>query len=132
MIPSSDNIKSLAKGEVFVFGSNLAGVHGKGAAKQALKFGAKMGEGIGHWGQTYAIPTKDHRLRKLGLESIRDSVGAFFEYANGTPDLTYLVTEVGCGLAGNSPSSIAPMFANPPANVRLPKSFIKILGIKEE
>jgi len=127
MLFSSDNITELADHEVFVFGSNRSGRHGRGAAKTALKWGARMGVGEGHEGQTYGISTKDANIQTLSLREIQINVDRFIRYAEKHPELTFLVTEVGCGLAGFKPKDIAPMFKNPPANVALPKSFWEVL-----
>lgn len=106
---------------IFVFGSNLAGRHGKGAAKAAVeKYGAIMGQGSGLQGQSYAIPTKDERMKTLPLWSIKLSVYAFLRHAANNPRNTYGVTRIGCGLAGYEEKDIAPMFAGAPRNVVLP------------
>lgn len=112
--------------EVFVFGSNLAGIHGAGSAKAALKqYGAVFGKGIGHFGQSYAIPTKDRDINTLPLENIQKYVNDFICYASSRPDLVFIVTEIGCGLAGYSPKDIAPMLKEciEMKNVVLPKRF---------
>ncbi len=118
-------ISDLRPNEVFVFGSNLAGRHGKGAAKQAMRLGAIRGVPEGLSGQTYAIPTKDFHLDTLPIEDIRESVGKFLAFAATRKDLVFLVTKIGCGLAGYSPSDIAPLFheCRIPLNVHLPESF---------
>lgn len=116
-------ITKLQKDEVFVFGSNLAGRHGKGAALQAVKWGAKYGQGQGRHGATYAIPTKDRNIKTLPLSFIAIHVTAFLKYAALHPELRFLVTEIGCGLAGYSSSQIAPMFIGAPSNVILPEAF---------
>lgn len=112
-----------------MFGSNEAGRHGKGAAKTAQRWGAKDGVGEGMSGRTYAIPTKNSKIRTLGQTSIGKYVDAFLRTARERPDLTFLVTEVGCGLAGYSAEDIAPMFADASSmpNVHLPQSFWNIL-----
>lgn len=127
---SSDNIQSLDSGEVFVFGSNIRGIHGAGAAQMANKlFGAEMGVGIGVTGDCYAIPTKDSNLRTLPITVVEEYIKDFIEYAYQTPDKIFLVTEVGCGLAGFSVKEIAPLFRRVLncKNVYLPKTFIKEL-----
>lgn len=106
-------------GEVFVFGSNLAGRHGAGAALVALqKFGARPGCGIGFQGSggahCYAIPTKDERLRVLPLHVIAQHVQAFLAFAHANKHLNFFITRVGCGLAGYRNSDIAPLFAGAP------------------
>jgi hypothetical protein len=114
---------------VFVFGSNEAGRHGKGAAKTALiEFGAKLGVGVGHIGNSYAIPTKSGNLRTLSLYKIDKYVDEFITYASENPQLNFYVTEIGCGLAGYKPAQIAPMFNRPLSkNIHLPKSFTDVL-----
>ena len=125
---SSPNITSLKPNQVFVFGSNLAGRHGAGAAKTALhKFGAIMGQGKGLQGQSYAIATKDHSIRTLPAFKIYLEVLDFLKFAIKHSELEFLVTEVGCGLAGFTPAEIAPFFKGAPANVALPQSFWNIL-----
>lgn len=107
--------------QIFVFGSNLAGRHGKGAALTAkLYHGAIYGNGIGRQGNSYAIPTKDSKLRTLSLHTIEKYVMDFKEYARQHPELSFFVTAVGCGLAGYTDQQIAPMFKNAPLNCELP------------
>lgn len=121
-----DHIETLAPNEVFVFGSNLAGRHGGGAAKLAAeKFGVTYGVGIGHEGKSYALPTKDERIQTLPLDEIGKHVGNLIVYAAAHPELTFLVTRVGCGLAGYTPAEIAPLFFGYaiPKNVILPEVF---------
>lgn len=102
---------------VFVFGSNLAGRHGKGAAYIArYAWNAISGIGDGPNGEAYAIPTKDAMLRTLPLNSIVISVYRFVEFATSQPDRTFLVTRIGCGLAGYRDEQIAPMFRGAPDN----------------
>lgn len=113
---------------VFVFGSNLAGRHGKGAALWALRNrGAIYGQGEGRQGQSYAIPTKERNLRTLPLGSIASAVARFLDYARGHPLERFQLTPIGCGLAGYSPAQIAPMFRGAPANVHLPPEFAAVL-----
>jgi len=103
--------------EIFVFGSNLAGRHGKGAALFALQnHGAIYGQGIGHQGNSYAIPTKDHQLKTLPVSEIKTYVNQFIRYARKNPQLQFNVTRIGCGLAGYTDSDIAPLFKNSPPN----------------
>jgi len=105
---------------IFVFGSNLAGRHGKGAALYAaMHYGAMRGVGVGRTGNSYAIPTKDREIRTLPLEQIRQHVGEFLQYAAAHPTDSFLVTAIGCGLAGYSASQIAPMFSGATENVFL-------------
>jgi len=97
--------------EIFVFGSNLAGIHGAGAALTAYKkHGARWGMGAGHYGCSYAIPTKDQHIKPLSLEDIETFVAAFILYADSHPEWIFKVTRIGCGLAGFSDAEIAPMF----------------------
>ena len=107
--------------QIFVFGSNLAGRHGKGAALCALKeHGATYGIGHGHVGNSYAIPTKDEKLQPLHLITINYYVASFLEYARHNPNLEFLVTRVGCGLAGYTDKDIGPMFRYATSNCKLP------------
>ncbi len=111
---------------VFVFGSNLAGRHGKGAALDArVKHGAQLGVGEGPTGNAYAIPTKTGDLRTRSLDEIRASVLTFKAYATSRPDLSFQVTRVGCGLAGYSDDQIGPMFADAPDNCVLPVEWLR-------
>jgi hypothetical protein len=121
-----ENITELKENEVFVFGSNLSGFHGGGAAKTALKWGAQMNEGLGMKGQTYALPTKDRLINTLPVEKIQVYVEAFIVFAKEFPSLNFLVTEIGCGLAGYSPEDIAPLFkeAVTITNIYLPQRFL--------
>lgn len=106
---------------VFVFGSNLAGRHGRGAALHARQhFGAVYGQGVGRQGNSYAIPTKDYGIKTLPLDRIRPYVADFLEYARRHPSLTFQVTRIGCGLAGYTDEEIAPMFSGAPNNCILP------------
>lgn len=111
------DINELKNNQVFVFGSNLTGRHGKGAALIAAKnFYAKRGIGVGPTGNCYAIPTKDQKLNTLSLFSIEQYIFYFKEYAEDNPMLEFLVTKVGCGLAGYSDEQIAPLFLGSPDN----------------
>ena len=106
---------------IFVFGSNLAGRHGAGAAKWALMHrGAIYGVGIGRQGNSYGIPTKDENLKVLSLEQIKTYVLFFLNYAQEHPELTFQVTPIGTGLAGYSHDQIAPFFQDAPPNCILP------------
>lgn len=106
---------------IFVFGSNLAGRHGKGAALHAkLYCGAVYGVGVGPTGQSYAIPTKDAQLRVIPLEKIAPYVSDFLDYARAHPELEFQVTKIGCGYAGYQEHQISPMFAGAPDNCTLP------------
>lgn len=102
---------------VFVFGSNLAGAHGAGAAAYAAKhWGAQMGVGVGLTGMAYALPTKDRRINTMPLQAIRAHVLDFMKFAEQHPSMTFKVTQVGCGLAGYEAKDIAPMFIGSPSN----------------
>lgn len=102
---------SPTKEQVFVFGSNLAGFHGAGAARAAVQhFGAKRGVGIGRQGQSFAIPTKDQRIETLPIAQIALYIGDFIRYTKEHDDEEFFVTRVGCGLAGYSDEDIAPLF----------------------
>jgi hypothetical protein len=102
---------------IFVFGSNLAGIHGAGAAKYArLNYGAQLGVGIGRTGDSYAIPTKDRQIKTRSLGNIKLHVEDFIRYAKLHPELVFKVTRIGCGLAGYKDEQIAPMFADAPLN----------------
>ena len=116
-----DNIRSLGKNEIFVFGSNLQGAHGGGAARIALeKFGAIMGQGVGLQGQSYAIPTMQG-----GVKTILPYVEEFIAFAKQHPEMTFLVTRIGCGIAGFTPAEIAPLFSSAVEveNIHLPLDF---------
>jgi|GEM_PF-240117 len=119
-------ISSLKDNEIFVFGSNLAGHHGGGAARVArMKFGAVMGHGVGLQGQSYAIPTMQG-----GVETIKPYVDEFIDFARKNPQLTFYVTPIGCGIAGFEPKQIAPLFydAFGVENIILPKPFFDIIN----
>jgi len=123
-------ISELKNNEIFVFGSNEAGIHGAGAAKLARdKFGARQFCGSGHFGKTFAIPTKDSNIKTLPIEKIKLYIKRFIQFVRLHPSLTFLVTEIGCGLAGYEPSEIAPLFEEVInlENVKLPKRFWDVL-----
>lgn len=120
-----ENITALGPDEIFVFGSNLQGIHAGGAARVAHKrFGAIMGQGVGMQGQSYAIPTMQG-----GVETIRPYVDDFLDLADEWDQNTFLVTRIGCGIAGFTDEEIAPLFDRTldMYNVVLPKSFVEIL-----
>lgn len=117
-----ERITDLKADEIFVFGSNLAGMHGGGAAYVAFqKFGAVMGCGVGLRGQSYAIPTMQG-----GVETIKPYVDEFISFAKSRPDLFFYVTRIGCGIAGFRDKDIAPLFKDAAGveNICLPKSFV--------
>ena len=118
-------IDTLEENEIFVFGSNLQGMHGGGAARVAHeKFGAVWGEGIGLQGESYAIPTMHG-----GVDAIAPYVNDFIAFAQEHPELKFLVTEIGCGIAGFRISEMAPLFkeALKMENIYLPERFIEVL-----
>lgn len=115
--------------QVFVFGSNLAGRHGAGAARTAYnKYGARYGMGVGHYGDSYAIPTKDQNLQTMALIDIRTFVDGFILYANAHPKLEFKVTRIGCGLAGLDDSTMASMFLAAPSNCLFDLAWQSYLG----
>lgn len=121
-----DNITKLKENEIFVFGSNLSGRHSKGSAKTALGWGAKWGQGNGLQGRTYGIPTKDASVKRvLSINEIKPFVDEFIIFAKNNTHLTFLVTEVGCGLSGMKPKEIAPLFKDAVSvlNIHLPSRF---------
>lgn len=121
-----DFITDLKENEIFVFGSNLEGAHGGGAAKAAHeKFGAIWGQGTGLQGQSYGIPTMHG-----GVEEIQPFVEEFIDFAAEHPELTFLVTRVGCGIAGFHDTEMAPLFARAGEveNIYLPESFWNIIS----
>lgn len=121
-----ENINSLAENQIFVFGSNLSGRHGKGAAKTALGWGAKWGQAKGLQGKTYGIPTKDASIRRtLTIDEIKPFIDEFIVFAKENKNLIFLVTEIGCGLAGLKPKEVAPLFkeAINVFNIHLPSRF---------
>lgn len=106
-----DGALPTVQGSIFVFGSNLAGIHGAGAAKAAFEsFGAVMGSGVGRRGMSYAIPTKDKRIRTLSKQMISAFVNDFCKYTHEHPELDFFITRVGCGLAGYKDKEIASLF----------------------
>ena len=118
-------IKELKENEIFVFGSNLSGFHGGGAAATAMDWGAIWGQGVGLQGKTYAIPTMQG-----GIETIKPYVDEFIVFAKNNKNLNFLVTEIGCGIAGFKVREIAPLFLTAYKenieNIFLPESFYKI------
>ena len=127
---AADRIDILEEHEIFVFASNLAGRHGGGAARAAnMKFGAEWGVGVGLTGQSYAIPTMQG-----GVETIKPYVDEFIRFAQENPGLKFLVTRIGCGIAGFKDEEIAPLFdkAMQVPNIYLPETFFKILQIHDQ
>ena len=124
-----ERITGLKPNEIFVFGSNLAGSHGGGAARIAHKhFGAIWGKGVGLQGRSYAIPTMQG-----GVETIKPYVDEFIAFAQQHPEFKFLVTRIGCGIAGFTPDEIAPLFqkALDLENVILPRDFVEVLACFE-
>ena len=120
-----ERISSLKINEIFVFGSNLAGMHGGGAARIACeRFGAVWGQGVGLQGQCYAIPTMQG-----GVETIKPYVDEFIAFAAAHPELRFLVTRIGCGIAGFTAAEIAPLFAGAVGmeQVILPEDFVEVI-----
>ena len=120
---TSDRFSELKENEIFVFGSHLAGAHGGGAARFAYeRFGAVWGEGVGLHGQTYAIPTMQG-----GVDTIKPYVDAFIRFAKEHPERMFLVTRIGCGIAGFRDEEIAPLFADSidVENIILPMEFVE-------
>jgi hypothetical protein len=121
------NITKINDDEVFVFGSNQGGFHGKGAAKTALGWGAKWGQAEGLQGKTYGIPTKNKSVRRvLSISEIEPYVTRFIAFAKANKHLKFFVTEIGCGLSKYKPKDIAPLFkeALNVDNIWLPLRFI--------
>lgn len=119
-------ITELKPNEIFVFGSNLAGMHGGGAARVAMeRFGAIWGQGVGLQGQCYAIPTMQG-----GVDTIKPYVDEFIAFAKAHPEYTFLVTPIGCGIAGFTAEDIAPLFyhALDEQNILLPENFAQIIN----
>lgn len=124
-----NRITELKDNEIFVFGSNLQGSHGGGAAAiAAQKFGAIWGQGVGLQGQSYGIPTMHG-----GVAEIRPYIDEFIEFAKQNPNLVFLVTRIGCGIAGFTEEEMAPLFADAVnvENVFLPNSFWEIIEGKQ-
>ena len=125
------DILGMNKNEIFVFGSNLAGIHGAGAALHAklhygapyiknvtAEWGVKGKNGVGLQGSAYAIPTKDEWIKTLSIERIEPFVKEFIEFAKANNEMNFNVVRVGCGLAGYKEHQIAPLFEGSPSNVK--------------
>jgi len=109
---------------ILVFGSNLAGRHGRGSALTAYqKYGAEYGKGVGFYGRSYAIPTKDEQLRVLPIQEIEKYVKEFIKFAKNNPDMIFRVVAVGTGLAGYANWDMAPLFKGSPDNCIFPESW---------
>ena len=125
------NITKLKANEVFVFGSKLNGAHIGGAAKLAIdKFGAINGKYFGLYGKSFAMPTLDETLQKINLKSLQCYINDFFEIAAAHPKKHFLITEIGCGIAGFTLAEIAPLFKDflTVENCSLPQTFIDLLS----
>lgn len=122
-------ITELKPNEIFVFGSNRAGRHGRGAALQAVKWGAKYGVGLGLEGQTFALPTKNRELETCQIHEIESAIIQLHICVQENKDKHFLITKVGCGLAGYSVAEIAPLFKNfiQFPNVSLPREFVDVI-----
>lgn len=127
---SGERIVRLEEGEIFVFGSNLRGAHSAGAALQAQrKHGAIYGQGSGLMGDSYGIPTKDRNIQTMRIDQIEPHVSRFIKFAKQHPELKFLVTEIGTGLAGLKHKDVAPLFKDALVleNVYLPQKFLNYL-----
>jgi len=127
-----ENITELKDNEIFCFGANLAGRHGAGAAKLAYeKFGAKWGQGVGLAAKTYAIPSKDYQVKTMKLIDIYQYVLEFIDDAKVYQDNQFLVTKIGCGLAGIQLDVMANLFKTAifVENISLPLEFWKEYGL---
>ena len=127
---SAKHIDKLEDDEVFVFGSNTEGMHAGGAARMAMNWGAIYGKAFGLQGKTFAIPTVDYtRSGKMSIDEIKKYVDEFLDFTIKNKDKKFLVTEIGCGIAGFKVSEIAPLFreALEYSNVYLPERFINYL-----
>ena len=126
-------IRTLGPNDIFVFGSNLKGLHGGGAARFAMNFGAEWGNGVGIQGQTYAIPTLSlpggDPSHMLPVSTIGKYVNQFIEFAKSHPEYTFYVTPIGCGIAGFTPEQIGPLFTDAISveNIYLPADFINVI-----
>ncbi len=121
---TNPHITELKEDEIFVFGSNLQGMHYGGAARIACQWGAIMGQGVGIQGQTYGIPTMSG-----SVASITPFVDEFIRFASSNPDMRFLVTEIGCGIAGYTSADIAPLFREAVSieNISLPQRFWEVI-----
>lgn len=123
-------ITHLEDNQIFVFGSNVEGIHGAGAALTAMKWGAQYRNGVGPQGRTYAIPSKTTPWVTMTVDEIKVHVDDFITHATNHPEQIFLVTEIGCGLAGWAAEDIAPLFKSAVGveNIHLPNSFWEILN----
>ena len=129
---SAKYIDKLSDNEIFVFGSNTQGAHGGGAARTAMNWGAIYGQAFGLQGKTFAIPTVDYtKSGKMSIETIKEYVDRFLDFAKENKDKKFLVTEIGCGIAGFKVYDIAPLFKEALKdefdNIYSPQSFIDYL-----
>lgn len=123
-----EGVDKPVNGEIFVFGSNLAGIHGRGAARTALdEYGAEWKNPLGLQGSSYAIPTKNAIIKPLPIEAVKEFIKHFIAFAKANPDLNFFVTRVGCGLANFDDKTIAPLFKKAPKNCRFDMFWKKYL-----
>jgi hypothetical protein len=114
---------------IFVFGSNLQGIHGSGSARYAFDhYGAEWGVGEGLTGEAYALPTKHSPAQSLSIEELEEAVARFVDFAWDNPTMDFLVTSVGCGLAGFKPHEVGPMFLLAPDNVYIQMQIAQWVG----
>lgn len=114
--------------EVFVFGSNMSGIHGAGAAKEAFRnYGAAWGIGYGMEGHSFAIPTKDRDIQTLPIEDIKVLVNRFKKFAEKNQHIKFYVSRIGCGLAGYKDADMAPLFIGSPSNCSFAEEWEKYL-----
>jgi hypothetical protein len=119
----------MADDKIFVFGSNKIGVHGAGAAKHAKQFyGAVYGCGEGLRGQSYAIPTKKTPYVSMPLDEVAQGVRRFVAFTQQHPEMQFVLTRVGCGMAGFTDEQMAPLFEGLPDNVELPERWVGLVG----
>lgn len=124
-----NKVSSIPKEHVFVFGSNLSGIHGAGSAKLAhAKFGAVWGKGEGFAGNSYALPTKGINISFIELDLVKVYVNEFLKFARNNMDKTFKVTQVGCGLAGFTKEEIAPLFKDATTNCFFDTQWKEFLG----
>lgn len=119
-----DGAKPFGATDIFVFGSNLSGIHGAGAARAAFEtYGAVWGQGTGLHGRSYALPTKDEHIITLGVKDVARHVDEFKAFAAANPAMRFFMTRVGCGLAGYRDDEIAPMFVGSSTNISFPETW---------
>lgn len=118
----------MEKDSIFVFGSNLSGIHGAGAARAAaVHYGAKWGEGEGLHGSSYALPTKGLKITYMKTTDVVKHIEKFLDFARENPHMTFKVTKIGCGLAGFKDENMAPRFKNAPLNCEFDSEWMKYI-----